>query len=344
MPQYYEATQTPPPAEWVAPPVGQAAILGGLEGLASGVANYGAMKKQQRVDERKAELGKALLRGLVEQGVKAETAKAVVLQWMQDPDAAMVMLDKIKDIQTTAADIKAKDAKSAGDLAAAGETTEATKWIGPKAEADIAGTQAEAGLKAAQATAVPIEAAAKSTVANTGQTAEANRHSEFAQTFGLETEKFVSTFDRDKSGTIDPEEEKKLLRANRAAVRKEVYKANLPENQNKFDSETRRFKSMTDADIDAEALSRTAGEIDDFEFSNKNVGTVVRGAGRKPYGGGVTSPGPSPSPAPSPLPDNQLDTKADTYEEAVQKINAQIFDPVRKQAALAAAKAYFGVR
>lgn len=268
MPQWYTPTETPPPGEWVAPPVGQAAVLGGFEGLASVGENYAQLKTKQVFDEKKAELAKALLAGLVGEGVKVATAKAAVAEW--SALGTMTLLDKVKDIQTTAAEIRAKEAGATKNLSEANKTDIEAGQVVPRAEADIAKTNAEAA-------AVGVTAGAAATTAGARAREVANKHDEFAQTFGLETQKFVSTFDTDKSGTISPDEKQKLLRTNRAAVRKQIQKAKLDEYS--ADPEVARFRAMTDAEMDAEAMQRTEDEISDYEFAAQGVSRLGQ---RKP--------------------------------------------------------------
>jgi hypothetical protein len=151
---------------------------------------------------------------------------------------------------------------------------------------------------------------------------------------------FARQYDVNRSGTIEDPERVKMLRHAHLAIVREVENAvkkdpNAPE------------ADWTDADIENEAIKRVDQEIQSYEFSVKNVGRLGQPK-PAPYGTGpdvpVTDTTTVPKgPAFNPSPASQPDTQASTYEEAVQKINAQITDPVRRQAALAAAKQFFGV-
>jgi hypothetical protein len=285
MPQYYEPTQTPPPSEWVAPPPGYEAIMGGLEGLATGAANYGAFKQQERVQKSIAQMARQLRQALMAQGISEAEAEAAAMDYARTGKPEL--MKALADTRKVAADILQSNAAAGASNASADKTRAEIPTIVPESNAEINANVALTASRNADAAARTIEAETGRTVAATGRT-KVEADIEQARL------DFVSEFDKDKSGTIDLKERRGILKAANLSVMKAV-KAAEADNEN-------LMHGWGESEIRAEAIRRTDEEIKAYEFSVQDVGKlgqpktepeIITGGGKRRYrypGDGTQAP------------------------------------------------------
>lgn len=277
MPRDYVAAPTDPAYyDALASTTGQG-VISAIQGVAGSA--LGAVSQSMQTSQRNKATREQIIQlrdALVSKGMSQEEANAAAVDYVKT--GKMTVLDSLQNIDKAAAEIAASKATTAGKLF---ETDAARQKLPGELEqqgADLESTQGLTAYRSAQTADIPASRATE----NRGMAVEERgmgvEESLATGQLDRETREFVKSFDRDLSGTIDDAEKEKMIRTKRATIREQVRKAKMDTGLNQS-PEVKRFKAMTDADIDEEAITQTKQEISDYEFARDNVGRLDGGGG-----------------------------------------------------------------